>query len=85
MPLLPCPNKCDGELAFDIEIEENDSGDGVWFQSWTSRVAIYNKEDSYHEKKCPKLTQEQIDKATEEIQKQIDSEPVSAYDYVDEP
>jgi hypothetical protein len=75
---MECPNRdtnnCDGEIVFEICTEEQDSGDGVYFQSWTTRYAIYDKEASVHVEGCV-LIDEQILKLEEDRNKELVNEP----------
>jgi hypothetical protein len=59
---MQCPTGNDCDIVFDEE--ENDSGDGVYFMSWTSYV--YNPELSQHAPECPGLTEQQINQLEKE-------------------
>lgn len=70
---MKCPNNDECEIQF--YSEENDSGDGVWFQSWT--VYLYDAENSYHVPECPPLTEQQIEVLEDEYNKEPDyPEPI---------
>lgn len=68
-----CP-ECNGEIAFDVEYEENDSGDGAWFQSWITPVAYHDITSSSHAPGCT-LTEAQLEKVTEDKTQELGENP----------
>jgi len=64
-----CPNNCGGEVAFDIETEDDGADDIYGPRSY--QVAVYNESESVHDDGCTPLTQEQIEKLEEDKTKEI--------------